>query len=68
MTEEMGLETALAGEELATSRAYPFSSMGLEFMGKPFVAAAEHSKIAFLEGADVWSEISEDVFPKCVSF
>lgn len=51
----MGLEATFAGKELAACCACPFSSMGLEFMGEPFVPTAEHAKITFFEGADVGS-------------
>lgn len=58
----MRLEIAFAGEEFAAAHTCPFSSMGLEFMGEPFIPATEHAKVAFFESTDIGSEISEDVF------
>jgi len=36
-------------------------------MGEPLVAASEHTKIALLESADIWPEVSEDVFSSQIS-
>lgn len=41
-------------EELLAGWTGPFSSVVLEFVGKPFVSASEHSEVTLFESADIW--------------
>lgn len=50
-------------EQFLAGLAGPFSAMVLEFVGEPFVPASEHSEVALFESADIWFQVSKDMFP-----
>ena len=52
---EVDKERGLACEWRGTENAEPLPSVVLELMGKPLVAAAEHSHVALLKCTHVWS-------------